>query len=170
MFERADIDCPALTQMADRLGKAGELTSVFFRSTAALSEFPRFDRGLKAVLTDVLNSDYLRETLPWMFPLDQDTAMRFSHLDRFEFEGWLMSLLVRGACAESIVCDEAEARQWVQAILQGIPHGPDRSLRVFRMDDAEWSALTRGATLCSAAFVYTPAHRIWWFIAFADFY
>lgn len=170
MFQQVEVNSPTLTEIGRRHLEISELFFVSFRTNASLGDFPRFDRGQVAVLTDLLESDALRECLPRLFPLNMVAAMKYSALDYYELEGSLLSMLIRGACVEKVVCDEEDARAKVRTILQEAPFCSDRNLRAFRMDDCEWSALTDAATLWSAFFVYFPSARTWTVIGFADNY
>jgi hypothetical protein len=89
----------------------------------------------------VLQSNFLGVTVPQLVPLNLSAAMKFASLDRYEFEGSLISALLQGTCTERVVGDERAAREATQAILECMLR-PDGGLWAFRMDDPAWSALT----------------------------
>jgi hypothetical protein len=119
---------------------------------------------------EVLSSDFLPASIPQLFPLDLDSARKFSLLERFEFEGSMIRLLLQGTCTEQVVAIESEARETVCALLPETILRSDGLLGAFRMDDQNWSELTRSATISSTYFVYAPFDKTWWFVGFADDY
>ena len=119
---------------------------------------------------DVLESDFLRASMPELFPIQLDSARNFALLERFEFEGSLIHLLLQGTCTEKIVSNETEARATAQDVLRETMPRSDGGLWAFRMNDQKWSAATRDATLWAACFVYAPHDKTWWFMGFADNY
>jgi hypothetical protein len=88
----------ALAEVADRFLLAGELYSVFFKPNVPTGTYPDFGRGFQAVLADVLQSNSLGVTVPRLVPLNFKAAMKFATLDRYEFEGSLISALLQGTC------------------------------------------------------------------------
>ncbi len=170
MFERVEIDCPALTEIGERLLATGEFHSVFFHPSDAAPSYPDFRRGVQAVLSEVLQSSFLSDVVPGLFPLNFTAATRFATLNRYELEGSLVSRLLQGTCTESVVSDEREARAVVRAILEKALLQPNGSLSGFRLDDSSWSALSDRATLSWSYLVYESSRKVWWFVCFADFY
>jgi hypothetical protein len=102
--------------------------------------------------------------------LNLDSARKFTHLDRFEFEGSLISLLLQGTCTEKIVATESESREMVRALLAETILRPDGIIMAYRMDEEDWSERTRRATISATYFVYAPHDKTWWFMGFADDY
>lgn len=173
MFQSVEIVSPTFDKVASRFRKVASFHSIFFRAAKPwpfYSDYPNFSRGDAVVLMEVLNSDFLRESMPQLFPLDMDKARKYSLLNRFEFEGSLIHLLLQGTCTEKVVASESEARETVPALLAETILRSDDSLCAFRMDDWNWSELTRSATSAGTYFVYAPYHKTWWFIGFADYY
>ena len=169
MFERVEVDYPKLTEVGNRFLGTGEFLSMFFRPKAPTATYPNFDRGFQAVLADVVQSDFIGEAFPQLVPLNVPAAMKFARLDRYEFEGSLVSVLLEGTCTERVVSGEGEAREVVQSIFRSA-FRPDGGLWAWRLDDWSWSTLTKGATVAWAYFVYESSQRIWWFVCFADHY
>jgi hypothetical protein len=173
MFQSVEIVSPTLDNVASRFQTVADFHSIFFRAAKPwpfYSDYPNFSRGDAVVLMEVLNSDFLRASIPQLFPLDLDNARKYSLLNRFEFEGSLIHLLLQGTCTERVVASESEARETVPALLAETILRSDGSLCAFRMDGKKWSELTRGATISGTYFVYAPSHKTWWFIGFADHY
>src|SRR5437899_6354018 len=173
MFQSIEIDSPTLNKVASRFRTVADFHSIFFRPAKPwplYSDYPNFSRGDAVVLMEVLNSDFLRACIPQLFPLDLDSARKFSILERFEFEGSLIHLLLQGTCTERVVASESEARETACALLAETILRSDDSLCAYRMDDWNWSELTRSATTCGTFFVYAPYHKTWWFMGFADHY
>jgi len=163
MFQSVEIVSPTLNKVATRFQTgAADFHSIFFRAAKPwpfYSDYPNFSRGDAVVLMEVLNSDFLRASIPQLFPLDQDKARKYSVLNRLEFEGSLIHLLLQGTCTERVVASESEARETVLALLAETILRSDDSLCAFRMDDKNWSELTRGATISGTYFVYAPFTR-----------
>jgi hypothetical protein len=170
MFQSVKIASPTLDKVASRFRTVADFHSLFFRPVAPQPFYPDFSRGHTVVLMEVLSSDFLRASIPQLFPLDSDSARKFSLLERFEFEGSLIRLLLRGTCTEKVVATESEARETVCALLAETILRPDGILWAFRMDDENWSGLTRSATISATYFVYAPFDKTWWFMGFADDY
>src|SRR5262245_48751063 len=110
MFEQVHFQCPGLSEVGWRFEDGGEFHSVFFRRTDGVSPYSLGDQGWAPVLAEVLNSAFLAEAVPGLRPVDAGAASQFTVLDRFEFEGSLTSMLLRGSCNYPVVADEAEAR------------------------------------------------------------
>jgi hypothetical protein len=171
MFQSIETVSPTLNKVASRFRTGGaNFHSVFFRPVAPQQWYPGFSREHAVVLMEVLSSEFLRTALPQLFPLDLDSARKFSLLRRFEFEGSLIQLLLQGTCTGKVVATEAEARETVCALLAETILRPDGLLWAFRMDDDNWSELTRRATISGTYFVYAPFDKTWWFMGFADDY
>ena len=132
--------------------------------------YPDFGRGYDVVLMEVLESDFLRIAVPQMFPINLKSARKFSLLDRFEFEGSLIRMLLEGTCNETVVASETEAREIAAALLAETVLRLSGYLIAFRMDDSNWSNLTRKATKSSTYFVFIPTDNTWWFLGFDDDY
>jgi len=174
MFQAVEIVSPTLNKVASRFrAGCGNFESIFFRPTKPSPYYPNYpdlSQGEAVVLMGVLGSEFLRASIPELFPLDLGSARKFSLLNRFEFEGSLIHLLLQGTCTDKVVASESEARETVCALLAETILGRDNSLWALRMDDWNWSELTRSATLSGTYFVYAPIDKTWWFIGFADHY
>src|SRR5690348_596442 len=121
MFQSIEIDSPTLDKVASRFRTGcGNFHSIYFTPTKPSPYYPNYpdlSQGEAAVLMGVLSSDFLRASLPQLFPLDLDNARKYSLLNRFEFEGSLIHLLLEGTCNEKVVATESEARETVCALL-----------------------------------------------------
>jgi hypothetical protein len=170
MFQSVEIASPTLSKVASRYLSVAQFHSIFFKPISPPPFYPDFSRGDVAVLMDVLGSDFLRAAMPELFPLDLDRARKFCLLERFEFEGSLIHMLLRGTCTEKVVGTESEAREIAGSLLSETILRPDGLLRAFRMEDVSWSEWTRKATTSSTYFVYAPFDKTWWFVGFADDY
>ena len=174
MYKPIEITNPVLARLEERYTETKEFCSFFFR--AYPNDWPDFGRGWQHVLTNVLESSFIREHLPVLFPLDMEAAMRFTRLNTYEFEGSLINLFGAegGYCdltgEEPIARSVDEYKNIIQAILHSIPGSEEYHILAYRMDDWEWSAMTRGATEAYSFFAYFPKKTIWWFVAFAHFY
>ena len=168
MFQHVGITSPTLDEIAARFRTVAEFDSIFFRPIAPPHLYPDFSRGCEAVLLEVLESDFLRTNVPQLFPLDLEGARDFSLLGPFEFEGSLIQMLLDGTCTEKVVASETEAREITAALLTESVLQPNGHLMAFRMNDRNWSHLTRTATMSSTYFVYVPINKTWWFVGSHD--
>lgn len=166
MFNRVEIACPALEEIGRRLLAVGEFHSVFFRS----AEPVKFGNGFETVLSEMLQANPIGDAVPKLIPLNHSASNDFAVLNKYEFEGSLIGSLLQGTCTDRIVSDEREAYEVVRAILKCAMIKPNGNLCAFRMDNPSWSALTNGATLSWAYFVYESSQQLWWFVCFADYY
>jgi len=166
VFNRIEIDCPPLNEIGRRYLNVAEFYSVFFRPAIPAN----FSSGSEAAIRDMLEANPLTEAVPRLVPINLSAACKFAVLNKYEFEGSLISALLQGTCTDRIVADEREAYEAVRAILKSAILRPNGTMSAFRMDDPKWSALTNGATLSWAYFAYESSQQIWWFICFADYY
>ena len=168
MFRPIDIETPTIDEVGRQFKEVGDFFSAFFRPSVETWS-PRFDRGTRAVLDEFINSGAFREAFPQLFPLSSDAASLFSVLNRYEFEGSLIQMLLLGTCTQSIVGSESSARSLATKLLSEAQFD-SLNTTAWRMDDPAWSRLTGESTLCSAYFAYNPENLMWWFIGFTDFY
>nr|BFD42743.1 hypothetical protein FFPRI1PSEUD_42420 [Pseudomonas sp. FFPRI_1] len=94
----------------------------------------------------------------------------FSMLNRYEFEGSLLAVVLRGGCHHSTRgLSLANARKLVYEALEAVFPGPFSELVVYRLDSLDWCELTRSSTLSSAYVACQGARNLWWVLCVADF-
>jgi hypothetical protein len=105
----------------------------------------------------------------FFFSLGAFAAWRDYALTRYEFEGSLIGLLVQGTCTVPVVQNENEARTIVPRLISDAGCN-SAILKVYRMDDPDWSRFTSSATITATYCVYNADNPLWWLLSIADFY
>ena len=166
MFNRIEIPCPALEEIGRRFRAVAEFYSVLFRPATP----KHFGHDFQAGFLEMLKENRLEQAVPKLLPLSYSAASKFAVLNKYEFEGSLISAFLQGTCTDRVVADEREAYEVVRTIMKSLLLRPNGSILAIRMDDPSWSALSNAATLSWAYFVYESSQQIWWFVCFADYY
>jgi hypothetical protein len=166
MFSRIEQDYPSLEVISKRLLAVADFHSVFFNTIG----IPSPGAGRENVLAELLHSTELAKAVPTLLPLDLAAAKNCAILNRYEFEGSLVGVLLQGTCTDQVVCDEREAFETATAIMREVVLRPNGHMVAFRMDDPKWSALTNQATLSWSYFVFESSRDMCWFLCFADSY
>lgn len=158
------VDKQPLTELLAVLAECGELVSCFFRpepSVKSLGERPRLEEFLRR-FSHFASSTAIGQVEPEFGP--------FSVLNRFEFEGSLLAVALRGGCHGGARGGAlAKARERVCEALEAVFPAPFSELVVYRLDSLDWCELTRGATISSAYVVCQGARNLWWVLCVADF-
>jgi hypothetical protein len=166
IFSRVEFDCPMIEEISSRFRAVGDFYSVFF-GTSGISSI---GDGPAAFLAEVLQSDELAKAVPKLLPLNLSAGKDCAAMNRYEFEGSLVGVLLQGTCTDRVVCDEREASEVARAMMKEAVLRPNGHIQVFRMNDPSWSALTNQATLWWAYFVFESSRHVCWFVCFADPY
>lgn len=173
MFHAVDVQSTTIDKWRDGFGSVAVFFSIFFQPNTPAGFHSNFGRGSKAVLAEIVDSDFFQDNLSELCPLNREATLEFVALDRYEFEGSLISMLLHGTCTEAVVVDAAEARlqvaQAISHLCKTLNCGKE-DLCAFRLGNPEWSKLISSATLWASYFVFFPNTKTWWFLGFADFY
>jgi hypothetical protein len=93
----------------------------------------------------------------------------FSVLNRFEFEGSLVSIVLDGGCHRATAGLTVEdARRIVAQALDATFPAPFSDLLAYRFDSLDWCELTRTSTLSSAYVVWQSPRNLWWVLCVSD--
>lgn len=120
------------------------------------------------LLNCLLNSDEFKEEFHYLFPIDEIELKNAIKLNRYEFEGSLIDMLLTGTCTDKIVADENEARILVDKMLSELKI--DKDICVFKFYGWPWSLENGIATISYFYIVFQSLHRYWMIIGVADFY
>lgn len=139
------VDKQPLAELLAVLAQCGEVVSCFFKPDPAikvLGERQRLAEFL-ARFSGLASSTAIGEVEPEFGP--------FSMLNRYEFEGSLLAVVLRGGChSSSRGWSVANAREVVFEALDAVFPAPFSELVVYRFDSPDWSELTRESTISSA--------------------
>jgi hypothetical protein len=158
------MDKKPLNELLALLSQCGEVVSKFFKpdpliqgvdDTHRLAEFLAHFRNL-AALTPIGHVEH--------------KFGPFSVLNRFEFEGSLVSIALEGGCHRATTgLTVSDARKLVSEALDAAFPAPFSSLRVYRFDSLDWCDLTKQSTISSAYVAYQGARNLWWLLCVSDF-
>jgi hypothetical protein len=94
---------------------------------------------------------------------------RYSLLNRYEFEGSLLTILREGGKRKTLSRKPTnDLHQMVVNGLNRLCPAPHSLLQVFRMDDQRWCELTRDAEKAVSYLAYQPERKVWWVLVIAD--
>ncbi|WP_146187985.1 hypothetical protein [Acidovorax sp. CF316] len=95
--------------------------------------------------------------------------LRYSTLNKFEFEGSLVSVAVAGGCHHNTRgISQEHIRAVVAAGLNAAFPRPFDDIHVFRLDDARWCQATDEATMSTSYAAWQSARGLWWLLSIAD--
>ncbi|MQA56647.1 hypothetical protein [Pseudomonas piscis] len=158
------VDKPPLAELLAVLAQCGEVVSSFFKPDPCikvLGERRRLAEFLER-FSDFAGSTAIGQVEPGFGP--------FSLLNRYEFEGSLLAVVLRGGCHHSTRgLGQASARKLVGEALEAVFPAPFSELVVYRFDSLDWCELTRGSTISSAYVVCQGARNLWWVLCVSDF-
>ena len=166
IITQVEHDCPIPDEIVRRFQAVGEFCSVFFSATSTRAG----GQDPSEVLASLLQQNELGEAVPKLLPFNLSAARHFAALNKYEFEGSLVGVLLDGTCTDRVVSDQAARRSRSPTPSLKAVTRPNGILVAYRMDDPSWSALTNSATLSWAYFVYETSRQLWWFVCFADPY
>lgn len=121
------------------------------------------------LLKCLLSSEEFNEEYANFLPINEDMLNQATVLNRYEFEGSLIDMFLRGTCTEPIVADEIEARGLAQALLSDLRVKLDQWV-VFKLGNAGWSKASMEATLSCFYIVFYAKRRCWFILGFEDVY
>ncbi|POA80922.1 hypothetical protein [Pseudomonas protegens] len=158
------VDKQPLVELLAVLAECGEVVSSFFKpdpSIKALDERTRLAEFLER-FSNLARSTAIGQIESEFGP--------FSMLNRYEFEGSLLAVLLRGGCHHSTRgLSLANARKLVGEALEAVFPAPFSELVVYRFDSSDWCELTRDSTISSAYVACQGARNLWWVLCVADF-
>jgi hypothetical protein len=157
------ISKPQVVALHQVLKRCGMVISVFFKPLVPLPCFPGRDFPINLIA----ELDDFQGALSELGALRLESVPA-STLNRLEFEGSLVQVILDGGCHRQSTHSRSSAQSLVEAALDAIyPQfgGPV----VFRLDDTAWSQLTVDATVSNTYLLWEGARGLWWFLCIADF-
>ena len=149
---------PAIDRFLDELKEQLQVFSVFLKP-----------KPMVFSPTELLSLTAVKSMCADLGEIDSD----FSNcvvLNRLEFEGSLVSVLLRGGChGRSEPMAESEARQVVRSALDAAFPQPFDDLAAFRIDDTGWCKLVSDSTIASCYVVCQGPRGLWWILCATDF-
>ncbi|WP_145053027.1 hypothetical protein [Paenibacillus xylanexedens] len=121
------------------------------------------------LLKYLLSSEEFIEEYADFLPVNVDELDQATVLNRYEFEGSLIDMFLRGTCTEPIVADEIEARKLAQGLLSDLRVELDQWV-VFKLGNLGWSKASMEATLSCFYIVFYATRRCWFILGFDDNY
>ncbi|MCG7379132.1 hypothetical protein MH215_19130 [Paenibacillus sp. ACRSA] len=121
------------------------------------------------LLKCLLSSEEFMEEYADFLPVHVDELDQATLLNRYEFEGSLIDMFLRGTCTEPVVADENEARELARALLSDLRVGLDQWV-VFKLGNPGWSKASMEATLSCFYIVFYATRRCWFILRFEDVY
>lgn len=159
-----DIEKPELEKFIEALGRCGEVVSNFMKFAPAVKPAQEF--ASPTPLADLLRHPEFCEDAVKLGEISSE-PIRYSTLNRLEFEGSLASVLVEGGCFRNSTL-EGEARKLAADVLAAVFPKPFDNLLVFRLDDPSWSQFTDAATVSYSYFAWQGARGLWWMLSVSD--
>ncbi|MGC5702653.1 hypothetical protein J4P02_20840 [Pseudomonas sp. NFXW11] len=158
------VDKQPLAELLAVLAECGERVSCFFKPVPSIKSLGERARLAEFLLrfSSFSSSTAIGQVAPEFGP--------FAVLNRYEFEGSLLAVALRGGChGGARGLSLAKARALVCEALDAVFPAPFSELVVYRFDGPDWCELTRGATISSAYVVCQGARNLWWVLCVADF-
>ncbi|MYN17394.1 hypothetical protein GTP81_11580 [Rugamonas sp. FT107W] len=159
-----DIDKPELDKFIGTLGQCGEVVSNFMKFSPTV--MPAQEFASSAPLADLLHHPEFRVDAIELGEISAD-PIHYSTLNRWEFEGSLVGILLQGGCFRNSTSED-EARKLAGDVLSAVFPKPFDDLLVFRLDDPSWSEFTDAATVSHSYFAWQGARGLWWVLSVAD--
>ncbi|WMN15457.1 hypothetical protein QL104_19030 [Pseudomonas piscis] len=158
------VDKPPLAELLAVLAECGELVSCFFKpdpSIKAVGERLRLVEFLQR-FSDLARLTAIGQVEPEFGP--------FSVLNRYELEGSLVAVALRGGChGGARGLSLSKARALVFEALDAVFPAPFSELVVYRLDSLDWCELSKGSTISAAYVVCQGARNLWWVLCVVDF-
>lgn len=155
---------PELTELLELLGLCGQVVSFFLKPKQAIA--PTFDASNP--LAELFASEAFQTLAGELGAISSDLG-RYSTLNRFEFEGSLVSVAVAGGCHRSTADVSRERiRAVVTTGLAAVFPAPFDDVQVFRLDDERWCQATEEATLSTSYVAWQSARGVWWVLCLTD--
>jgi len=159
------IEKPELNTLLEHLKQCGEVISVFFKPKPAVVPRLATNEPLSELLSSnaFMNaSDRLGEVL--------GAKVKCSTLNRLEFEGSLVSVVLMGGChSPAVAMSQEQARSIVLPGIAAAFPEPFGEICAFRIDSDEWCQFTKEATVSSSYLIWQAARGLWWLLCVADF-
>ncbi|MTW14283.1 hypothetical protein GM658_27070 [Pseudoduganella eburnea] len=159
-----DIEKPEIVRFLGALERCGEVVSNFMKFSPTV--IPSQEFASPAPLLDLLRHPEFVECASELGEIDFK-SIQYSTLNRLEFEGSLVSVLVEGGCFRNSI-PEDEARRLAGDALDAAFPKPFDDLLVFRLDDPSWCQFTDIAMVSHSYFVWQGARGLWWLLSVAD--
>jgi hypothetical protein len=159
-----EIDKPPLTNFLRTLNGNWNVISAFMKFSPAVQA----NFASAVPLADLLQHPEFLADCSALNPRDT-RPVRYTTLNRLEFEGSLASILVEGGVTGERM-PENEAKQQVSAALAAVYPPPFNTLQVFRFDDPAWCEFTNSATLSHSYIAWQSQRGLWWTLVVADYY
>lgn len=130
--------------------------------------FSEFQKDTELIVC-LLHSDEFMQKYPEFFPISDEYIHHAICLNRYEFEGSLINMLIQGTCTDSIVSNEDEARLLVSKLLTELRLDNTDTI-AFKINYCEWTVAAKDATALCLYVVYQTLHRYWMIMGFIDYY
>jgi len=160
------VDKPEVQALLDVLEQRGQVVSVFLKPKP--SAIPDFSRERGHPLAELVAHPSFHQACADLGAVSEDLG-HYSTLNRLEFEGSLISVVIAGGChrVTSGVSPEVARSLVGNALTAAFPE-PFADLHVFRLDEERWCQLTSNATISSSYFAWQSARGLWWVLCVAD--
>ena len=153
-----------INTLLEQLKQCGEVKSVFFKPKPTVIPRLASDEPLSELFASEAFAD-AGACLGEVF----NAKARCSTLNRLEFEGSLVSVVLRGGChGPAVALSEQQARTVVLPGVAAAFPAPFEEICAFRIDEEEWCQFTKEATLSSSYLVWQGARGLWWLLCVAD--
>lgn len=146
-------------------------TSSFYFSLFRYSkpmDFASHQKNTDLLKCLILSDEFIEEYSDFL-PINDDRLDQAVVLNRYEFEGSLISMFLQGTCTDQIVSNEIEARELTKTLLSDLKVDLDQLL-IFKLENIDWSKFTMEATLSCFYIVFYSARRCWLILGFDDVY
>jgi hypothetical protein len=155
---------PELTELLELLGQCGHVVSFFLKPEQPIA--PAFDTVNP--LGELFASPAFRAQAGKLGAIAHEFG-RYSTLNRFEFEGSLVSVAIAGGCHRNTMgISQERVRAVVAAGLAAAFPSPFDDIHVFRLDDERWCQATDEATMSASYVAWQSARGLWWILCITD--
>jgi hypothetical protein len=158
------VEKPALQALLEVLSQCGQVVSVFLNPQPPVRPKP-----LDAHPLSELFACGAFQTATHKLGQVSATLGRYSTLNRLEFEGSLVSVVLAGGChCSTSGISQHEARSLVAGALAAVFPEPFDDLLVFRLDNEAWCPLAAESTVSSSFVAWQSPRNLWWVLCVAD--
>lgn len=158
------IEKPALNGLLQLLGRCGYVHSFFLKSK---HNFLHYENGSYQTLKVLENFEFIYEKLGTI----NCKIKNFAMLNRLEFEGSLVSVILEGGCHG--MTSDVTRENASHIVTKGLdtiiaPQYPDQ-ISAFRIDDSDWCTSAQEATVTHAYIVSSGLRNLWWILCIMDY-
>jgi hypothetical protein len=155
-----------LRALLSALEQCGQVVSVFLKPKPPVR--PDLQRQDGCVLSELFELMAVQEACADL-GLKNPVNARYALLNRLEFEGSLVSVVMQGGCHRAKVVASLEAaRELVAKAMEAAFPAPFGNLYVARIDSESWCKLAFEATLSASYVAWQSERSLWWVLCVAD--